>query len=232
VQLDTVSEVGLNFNFKFNTSIQPWKGFSQEVLRPSDFSSLPGNVRFKEGYWGFFFTNSYFKLVNINGSFNWNRTPNFDPPGNQPPFLTNELSGNLNLSVHPWNPLTIDNSYILERLTTRTHPALGIVNANIIRSKWTYQYNPRLSVRTIFQYNAEIVNPLFTGDDHPKNFNTDFLISYLIHPGTAFYLGYNSNLENLDALDITDHLGLFRTNRSYINDGRTIFAKVSWLFRF
>ena len=57
-------------------------------------------------------------------------------------------------------------------------------------------------------------------------------MTYLIHPGTAFYLGYNSNLENLDPLGITQHNGLFRTNRSYINDGRVIFAKVSWLFRF
>lgn len=232
VQLDTVTEVGLNIDLKASTNIQPWKGFSQEVLRPFDFSSLPGNKRYKEGYWGFFLNNSYFKLVTFNTVWNWNRTPNFDPPGNTPPFLTNELSGNLTLSVHPWNPLSIDNSYILERLTTRTNPSHGIVNANVIRSKWTYQYNPRLSVRTIFQYNAEIVNPLYTADDHPKIFNTDFLITYLVHPGTAFYLGYNSNLENLNALDITDHVGLVRTNRSYINDGRTIFGKVSWLFRF
>ena len=33
---------------------------------------------------------------------------------------------------------------------------------------------------------------------HSKNFNTDFLITYLIHPGTAIYVGYNTNLANVD----------------------------------
>jgi len=31
-----------------------------------------------------------------------------------------------------------------------------------------------------------------------KEFNADFLLTYLIHPGTAIYLGYNSDLQNLD----------------------------------
>jgi len=53
-----------------------------------------------------------------------------------------------------------------------------------------------------------------------------------VHPGTAFYVGYNSNLENLDPFGVNSHTGLFRTNRSYLNDGRTIFAKISYLFRF
>jgi len=106
------------------------------------------------------------------------------------------------------------------------------LNSHIIRSRWTYQYNKELSFRTIFQYNGVIANPLYTSADRQKNFNTDFLVTYLVHPGTAFYLGYNSNLENLNGLAITDHTGLFRTNRSYINDGKTVFAKISYLFRF
>ena len=30
-----------------------------------------------------------------------------------------------------------------------------------------------------------------------KNFNYDFLLTYLVHPGTAVYLGYNTNLQNI-----------------------------------
>ena len=30
-----------------------------------------------------------------------------------------------------------------------------------------------------------------------RQFNADFLITYLVHPGTAIYAGYNSNLENI-----------------------------------
>jgi hypothetical protein len=45
-------------------------------------------------------------------------------------------------------------------------------------------------------------------------------------------VGYNSNLENFDPLAISNHPGLVRTGKSYINDGRTVFAKISYLFRF
>jgi hypothetical protein len=66
-------------------------------------------------------------------------------------------------------------------------------------------------------------------------------MTYLIHPGTAVYVGYNSNLENLiPGLCVPapgslvgcdpDGNGLVRSNR-LINDGRIFFVKVSYLFR-
>lgn len=225
-------EPGFFVDLKANTHLEAWHGFTHEALRPSDFPAFTRTTDFTKGYTGLFVNNSYFRFVNLNANFNWSKSINFSPVGNQAPFLADEVSGNFNATVHPWNPLTIDNSYILERLTTRTTPMRGIVNAHIIRSKWNYQYNPRLSFRAIFQYNGLLPNPLYTSSIQSKNFNADFLVSYLVHPGTAFYVGYNSNLENLDALGINTHIGLFRTNRSYLNDGRTIFAKISYLFRF
>jgi hypothetical protein len=47
------------------------------------------------------------------------------------------------------------------------------------------------------------------------------------------YVGYNSNLQNLDhdlALDPDGNL--VRTRNSFINDSRQCFVKVSYLFRF
>ncbi len=76
-----------------------------------------------------------------------------------------------------------------------------------------------------------LANPRYTSLSQTKNFNADFLITYLIHPGTAFYLGYNSNLENLDPTAISNHTGIVRNN-GFINDGRTVYAKISYLLRF
>lgn len=46
------------------------------------------------------------------------------------------------------------------------------------------------------------------------------------------YVGYNSNLQNLDpSLALVDS-GLLRTRSRFINDGRQFFVKVSYLFRF
>jgi len=62
-----------------------------------------------------------------------------------------------------------------------------------------------------------------------KQLNTDFLITYLVHPGTAIYLGYNSDLQNLDVLP---GVGVFPRTKGYMNDSRQFFVKVSYLFRF
>jgi hypothetical protein len=94
----------------------------------------------------------------------------------------------------------------------------------------------------ILQYNATLTQnkPGDATNTYPltflpttKNFNTDFLITYLVHPGTAVYVGYNSNLQNLDpALAIDPNLGGIRRSDRLINDGKLFFVKVSYLFRF
>lgn len=231
-RLDRKFEPAFRIDLKQNTNINIWHGFRREQLRSVDFSQLKNNVDFPENYNGIVVSNNYLRFLTFNGFLQTGKIPNFNPPNNVSPFLANEVSSNVTASFHIWNPLTWDNSYILERLTSRTVPAHAIVNAHIIRTKLNYQYNLRLSFRAIFQYNSQLVNPLYTSLATEKRFNGDFLLTYLVHPGTAFYIGYNSNLENLNPLAITTHTGLFRTQRSYINDGRVVFAKVAWLFRF
>jgi len=65
------------------------------------------------------------------------------------------------------------------------------------------------------------------------------LFTFMPHPGTAVYVGYNSNLENLipglcQQLPGTTTCipggGLVRSNH-FINDGRQFFVKISYLFR-
>jgi hypothetical protein len=86
----------------------------------------------------------------------------------------------------------------------------------------------------ILQYNAVLSNPTISSLSPTKNFNADFLITYLIHPGTAIYVGYNSDLENLNRNLAVDPVtgSILTTPRGYINDGRQFFVKASYLFRF
>jgi hypothetical protein len=67
-----------------------------------------------------------------------------------------------------------------------------------------------------------------------REFNADFLITYLVHPGTAIYVGYNSDLQNLDVVGATPGVPGYVTNtaKGYINDSRQFFVKASYLFRF
>jgi len=83
------------------------------------------------------------------------------------------------------------------------------------------------------QYSAVLATPAFTSLGTTKTLNRGFLISYLVHPGTAVYVGYNSNLQNLDhSLALDPDGNLVRTRDSFINDSRQFFVKVSYLFRF
>ena len=106
------------------------------------------------------------------------------------------------------------------------------MNNHIIRSKWNYQYNRRLSFRFIGQYDSVLANPAFTFLETTRNFNADFLITYLLHPGTAFYVGYNSNLENVQLPLGNDVDGNLLHSGRLKNDGRGLFVKASYLFRF
>jgi hypothetical protein len=117
----------------------------------------------------------------------------------------------------------------------------AVVNSNVVRSKWNYQFTREFSLRFIGQYNGVLTNPKFSSLQTTKNLNFDILFTYLLHPGTAVYLGYNSNLENVDP-GLCIHLpgstqcdpnggGLLRSTNGLTNDGRQLFIKISYLFR-
>ncbi len=157
----------------------------------------------------------------------------------QLPIEGDDLSINQTVTLKPVSQLQIDNTYILDRLLN--HDVHSVYNNHIIQTKWNYQYNRELSFRFIGQYNGLLSNPLYSSLQTTKNLNFDFLLTYLIHPGTALYLGYNSNLENIDP-GLCLHLagstecdpngnGLIRDPNRLINDGRQIFIKLSYLIR-
>jgi hypothetical protein len=81
-------------------------------------------------------------------------------------------------------------------------------------------------------YDAVLANPSFTFLETTRNFNADFLITYLVHPSTAVYVGYNSNLENVFLPLGNDVDGQLLHGGWPKNDGRGLFVKASYLFRF
>ena len=62
------------------------------------------------------------------------------------------------------------------------------------------------------------------------------ILTYLPHPGTAVYVGYNSDWQNFDRSLTVDPLdpdqNLLRVRNHYLQDGRAVFVKVSYLFRY
>jgi hypothetical protein len=202
-----------------------------ELLRPRDFDALTQNQQYVRHTTEVKFDTSYYGPISFHADYRFGTRVNYDAPSGQIPFLARRTSATAMLTVRPTKALRIDNSYILFRLYNRLGPS-GSFNDHIIRSKWNYQFNRQLSFRFIGQYNAVLANPAFTSLPTTKNFNADFLITYLVHPSTAIYVGYNSNLENVLSPLAADADGnLLRGNR-FVNDGRGFFVKASYLFRF
>jgi len=205
-----------------------------ELLRPKDFSVLTSNQRYVRHTTEFAFDTGYYRPVSFHLDYRFGSRVNYDPPVTPKPvipFLAGRTSVTTTLTVRPNKGLRIDNTYLLFRLHNRAG-SVGASNNHIIRSKWNYQFTNRLSFRFIGQYNALLTNPSFTSLQTAKDFNADFLVTYLIHPSTAVYVGYNSNLENLVSPLMADSDGNLIHGSRFINDGRSFFIKASYLFRF
>jgi hypothetical protein len=236
----------------------------RERLRPQDFcfQIFACNINFNEDYHehssGASAQTSVLKKVTIGASYHWGDGGNYVPslqsglpsPLNLP-FLARQDTATGTLTLRPMKPLKIENTYLFERLRAMNSTYLvaasempgvgkGIFNDHIVRSKWNWQFTPQLSLRVILQYNGLLANTPgntfypYTYLPTEKEFNADFLLTYLVHPGTAIYIGYNSDLQNLNR-DLTfDPAGLagLYSSKGYMNDSRQFFVKVSYLFRF
>ncbi len=241
----------------------------RERLRPQDFCyygyglycspTTLGSQDFSEHTSGASIQNGYFKKATFLASYNWGEEVNFvalppasaasATPYNQP-FVAREDLAQASLTIRPFQPLKIENTYLFERLRApdsvyrfeqlqNPGAGRGIFNDHILRSKWNWQFTPQLSARLILQYNALLAGTPGSGSPYTylptsRQFNADFLITYLIHPGTAIYVGYNSDLQNLSVVPRTPTAPGYVTNtpRGYLNDSRQFFVKVSYLFRF
>jgi hypothetical protein len=230
-RLEYFSNVNYRWIFQRQTDFGFFTNLGHERLRPVDFSALTMNRDYAHRTSGFFFDSGYFKQVTINGELGWGTSTNFDP-ATGPPVLAGSSYATIAATFRPVKGLTVDNTYLLTRLQDLKTGA-NIFNNHIIRSKWNYQFTRAFSLRVIGQYNAILSNPALTSLQNTKSLNGDVLFTYLPHPGTAVYVGYNSNLQNLDrSLGLDPNGNILRTRDSFINDGRQFFVKVSYLFRY
>ena len=249
LRLDTDYSPDLRINLKRQTRIYvtPYEEY-RERLRPKDFpilTSYGGNQDYHEHASGASINTSPMTQLTLGGQYYWGNEINFDysfiaPPYQYgKPYVAHFDQAEALATIQPFTQLRIDNTYLFTRLRTKQNGD-NIFNNHIIRSKWNWQFTRELSLRVILQYDSTLtLNRLSFGNDQltflptTKNFNTDILVTYFLHPGTAIYVGYNTNQQNLDRSLATDpDLGGIRNSNRMINDGRLFFVKVSYLFRF
>lgn len=230
-RLDYLYNQNYEWNFQRNSFADIFTAVEHERLRPVDFTTLTTNRDYAHVQGGVAAGTQYFKWLNINAEMDWGTATNFVPAVG-PPVLAYQNTASVKAVVRPAKGLTVENTYLMVRLLDQ-NTGLNIFNNHIMRSKWNYQFTKEFSLRLIGQYTATIVNPALTSLETSKVFNGDVLFTYMVHPGTAIYAGYNSDLQNLDpSLQFAPNGDLLRTRNTFINDGRQIFVKISYLFRY
>jgi hypothetical protein len=237
-----------------NIIFAPVIGQNSDTVGPPSYPLLTAYKNFTENYGAFVARGAPWPQLNYNitvtRSGNVNYNPVACPAPSSPnqtctpapvnlPFLMNEETASVLFSLQPLRQLTADNTYLLDRDHAVSNGAL-VYESQTFRTKVNYQFTRALSARVIVEYDSTLANPAETSLLRTKEVGTEALLTWLPHPGTAIYIGYNNDMQNLDRslCNLLPGGGCDPNNTvaprapQFLNDGRQIFIKVSYLFRF
>jgi hypothetical protein len=221
------------------TVISPFIGQNSDTVSPSSYPALTNYKNFTQNYGGLWMRAAPWSQFNFLLDSYIGGNVNYNPVDGKAPSLLDKQSVSLNFTVQPIHQLTIDNTYLLDR-NFAAHDGPFVYESQTMRSKVNFQFTRSLSARVIAEYRSTLVNPDETSLQRTKQISTQALLTWLPHPGTAVYLGYTNDLQNIDrslcnqlpggGCDPND-TGLPRSD-TLLNDGKQIFLKASYLFRF
>jgi hypothetical protein len=218
---DWIVRFPFEMNFKGQTNL-----FVRHVQSGERFEG----IMFRERETLFNFFTNYWKALSTGVSYAFGTRPNYYPGPGLSPFLADFNDIFFSLTVLPVGGLRLDETYIYSGLRVPSSTASGssIFDNHIIRSRASYQFNRELSLRAIVDYNAVLANPSLVALDRTKHVTADILLTYLVHPGTAVYVGFTDGFDNVRLEDG----GLSPITNPTTSTGRQIFVKTSYLFRF
>lgn len=139
----------------------------------------------------------------------------FDPAtGLQDPGPGMQRDAQVYFEVKPMDPFRVSVSYTKSRLT-RNDNRLRSFDSDLVSIRSTYQFTRFMFTRFRLDY-----------DGTEKNFAGQMLVGYTPNPGTAFYVGYNDNLNRNGRNPFTNDF-----EPGFARNSRTFFIRASYLFR-
>ena len=158
------------------------------------------NINFRRNDNSGGFHTEYFKRATFDAGYSKGTRINYDVVSNLPAFLGNGSEFQASVTLRPFSRLKLDEIYYLTRLyTAGPQPEVVFIN-HLARSRATYQFTRELSLRLILDYNGVLQNPALISLDRQKRVTGDVLLTYLLHPGTAFYIGVYGSARELGAV--------------------------------
>jgi len=214
-------------------------GQNSDTLGPQDGYPLSHNVNFTENFGGINVRGAPWRQLNFFATAVRTGNVNYNPVAGSVPSLLNADQVQALITIAPIRNVTADETYLLDRDHAVSNNAM-VYESQVFRTKINYQFTRSISARVITEYDSTLTNPAETSLLRTKQIGTQALFTWLPHPGTVLYIGYNNDLQNLDrslcnrtltgACDPLDPTPPRANN--YLNDGKQIFVKFAYLFRF
>lgn len=238
---DWQAAVGIQVDLRKQTTFSINRGEAYELF---------DNIGFRKHSTSVLATTQPYNWITFSARYTQGIGENYYPAPGLLPFLANSRRVNFGLTLRPSSRFRFDETLIYYRLGTRAgwttppfSPGQAVFNNYLNRVKLNYQFTKELSLRLIVDTNATLANTnlldlqtnLGSYDGGPiaptKQFTMDWLLTYLLHPGTALYLGYNNGYN-----DLLLHSGIppFVTAQGAPNNStsRLFFVKLSYLLRY
>ncbi len=222
-----------------NMVLAPILVANSDTLGPQSGTLFAHNHNFSENGAGVIAKGSPLTQLTFNLQAIRDGSVNYNPIAGGLPSLVDQQTVQFLLTVQPIRRFTADNTYLLDRNRTAAGGAF-VYESQTFRSKMNYQFSSAISARVIVEYDSTLANPAETSIPRSKQIGSQALMTWLPHPGTAVYVGYNNDLQNLGRR-LCNRLpgGACDPNSTdeprgpdYLNDGRQFFIKASYLFRF
>jgi hypothetical protein len=183
------------------------------------------------------FTTQWLSWLAASGTHFWDAPINYHPAGGRAPFLTTGREERLTVILKPSTRFRLEQTYLYDgararaRGTTDGVPPRGrIFGDHVFRTRVHYQFNRELSVRGIFDYRSLGADTSLIELQPEKRLAPDVLLTYLLNPGTALYVGFSDRYENL-RLGPDGEVPI-RTSSARTSTSRQFFVKLSYLLRF
>lgn len=177
----------------------------------------------------------WYKWLSVSVSYKQGDDVNFFPAAGLLPFRgdSRQFVASADFKITP--QFQIDQDFIWTDLSTQQtirglDEGTTVFRTTQSRTKIRYQFTRFLDARVIFDYSALAPNNALFAFPRSKRLTTDFLVSYVLNPGTALYVGYTEQEQNLRLIGQPPVVQL--TNDLDLKTGKQIFVKLSYLFNF
>ena len=189
-------------------------------------ATAPGSLDFAVDRLQLFFATSYFRSVDFELQVSRGHSFNLQPPAGQIPGPADRTGLEAELTLRLGRRWRIDSAYLRTQLDD-PDAAGRILTNEIVRTRFDWQFNPRLSLRAIMRFDETDPEERLTSAPPQEDLNGDLLLTYLVNPWTAFYVGGNTNRTSTARGVSGEPVALDEP----FNNANLIFVKLSYLFR-